>query len=82
MTLWLFETSPCRLQRILAVPLHAHVQRAQPACEQEGLERREGRADELLHLGDLVRELPVLDRHRAREDVRVATDVPGEGARG
>ena len=48
----------------------------------EGLERREGRADELLHLGDLVRELPVLDRHRAREDVRVATDVPGEGARG
>jgi hypothetical protein len=66
---------------VLTVALHAHVQRAQPSREQEGLERRERRTDELLHLGDLVSELAVLDGDGAGEDVRVTTDVPGK-ARG
>ena len=66
---------------VLSVALHAHVQRAQPSCEEKGLERRERRTDELLHLGDLVCKLIVLDRDRAREDIRVTADVPGK-ARG
>ena len=41
------------LHSILAVALHAHMQRAQPACEEEGLEGREWSSEDLL---DLMRE--------------------------
>mmetsp|Transcript_27514 Transcript_27514/g.59211 ORF Transcript_27514/g.59211 Transcript_27514/m.59211 type:complete len:450 (-) Transcript_27514:345-1694(-) len=61
--------------RVLPMPLHAHVERAQAAREEEGLKGCERRSKELLHLGDGVSKLGRVGGDGAGEDVGVTANV-------
>mmetsp|Transcript_7352 Transcript_7352/g.16028 ORF Transcript_7352/g.16028 Transcript_7352/m.16028 type:complete len:338 (-) Transcript_7352:364-1377(-) len=70
------------LEGILAVPLHAYVQRSNAAHEQVRVHRIERRGDELLHLREAVAKLGTEARHRSGEDVGVAAEVLRAGLDG
>mmetsp|Transcript_26119 Transcript_26119/g.55558 ORF Transcript_26119/g.55558 Transcript_26119/m.55558 type:complete len:272 (+) Transcript_26119:526-1341(+) len=73
---------PRYLEGVLAVPLHAHVQRSDAAHQQVRVHGIERGSDELLNLGDAMAELGALARDRPGEDVGVPTQVLRAGLNG
>ena len=61
--------------RVLAVAVHAHRERLDAAQHEVAVERRRHRADRVLHEPELRRELVVVRRDEAADDVGVTAEV-------
>ena len=61
--------------RVLAVPIHAHAERLQPAEHEVAVERRRHRADGVLQEPQLVGAHVVVERDEPADDVGVAAEV-------